>query len=116
MDTRERTVSNDAAIANVGAEMGRRRVTQKRLAQMLGMSQAAVSDRQRGHTPWSLAELDQVADLFGVTVADLLTDTNVSPFPGRVNDPDGTVTRRDTAGRPVTGKYGDIVTDYLLAA
>ena len=98
MDTRERTVSNDAAIANVGAEMGRRRVTQKRLAQMLGMSQAAVSDRQRGHTPWSLAELDQVADLFEVTVADLLRSSNVRPFPGRVASND--------AERPITLQYG----------
>ena len=103
MDTRERSISNDAAIANIGAEMGRRRITQKRLAQLLGMSQAAISDRQRGHTPWSLAELDRVAGLFGLPASDLVA-SNVRPFPSGLagNDAADNITRGYDIGCVIT--------------
>lgn len=60
---------------NVAAEMKRHRMSQQRLADHLHLSQAAVSARLRGVVDWRLAELQTVADLFGVTVADLIAST-----------------------------------------
>jgi transcriptional regulator with XRE-family HTH domain len=76
--------SNNNAIANIGALLGRRRMSQKTLARALDMSQAAISDRQRGVTPWSLQELDHVAELFAVPAATLLLPepSGAVPFQG----------------------------------
>lgn len=68
-------------IANIGAEIGRRRITQKKLGEMVGMSPAAISERQRGQTKWSIDELGAVADALGVPLAALVTDPRaVVPF------------------------------------
>lgn len=46
--------------------------TQMSLGPVLFLSQTAVSDRFRGRTPWTLADLERLAVHFGVDVADLL--------------------------------------------
>lgn len=58
--------------ANVRAEMARKQVRQVRLAERLGISQAAVSRRLNGTKDFTVGELHTVADLLGVPVADLL--------------------------------------------
>ena len=56
----------------VRAEAARRGWTQTELAHRMGMSKMAVSDRYRERTPWTVDELEKLADLFGVEVGELL--------------------------------------------
>lgn len=100
--------------STVRAELARAGVSQSTAAAWIGVTQPAMSARLHARVPITVDELHAIAEGLGLPVETLLA-SNVSPFPGRVNDPDGTVTQRGTAGRPVTGKYGDILTDYLLA-
>ncbi len=60
--------------ANVRAEMARRRITQREVADALGLAQTAVSKRLLGIVPWDVNELSAVADLIGVPVASLITE------------------------------------------
>lgn len=57
---------------NVRAEMARRRVPQIEVAQLLGLSQTAVSRRLNGGTDFSVRELIAVAGLLGVPASTLL--------------------------------------------
>lgn len=58
--------------ANIRAEIARQRVSQRMLAEGLGMSPAALSNRLTGMTPIDVNELDAIADLLGVTPGSLL--------------------------------------------
>ena len=58
--------------ANVRAEMARRQLSQTALAAHLGLSQAAVSRRLSGHTPFDVNELASVAAWLGVPASTLL--------------------------------------------
>lgn len=58
--------------ANVRAECARRGWTQQDLAGKLKMGRITVSDRHREKTPWTVDELEKLADLFGVEVGELL--------------------------------------------
>ena len=62
---------NAAIAGEVRAAAARERVSGTRLALGLGLTKMAVSRRMHGHTPWGAAELAAVADLLGVTVAEL---------------------------------------------
>lgn len=57
--------------ANVRGEMARRGVSQSRLAESIGLSQAAVSKRLRGETPFDINELTAVAAALDVPLARL---------------------------------------------
>lgn len=57
---------------NIRAEMARKRLTQGDLAEHLNCSQAAVSRRLSGHTPFDVNELQTIADLLGVAPAYLI--------------------------------------------
>ena len=59
--------------ANVRAELARRGQGQRELAHALGLSRAAVSNRLNGKTPWTVDELEIVAQGLGVEPASLLT-------------------------------------------
>ena len=52
--------------------MGRYGVTQVQLAPVLGLTQSALSKRLRCAPAFDMDELDIIADLFGVTVSQLL--------------------------------------------
>lgn len=67
------TLSERVAAA-VRAEVARRKISQGRIASVLDTSQATVSRRLAGTTPFDLDELEQVAGLLGLSVADLLKD------------------------------------------
>lgn len=69
--TRDVTLSEVVA-ANVRAECARRGWHQGIVAEHMGMVRNAVSDRARGRTPWTLDEVERLAVLFGLEVADLL--------------------------------------------
>ena len=58
--------------ANIRAEMARRNLPQSALAERLSISQAGVSNRLRGQTPFDVNELHAVADFLGVPRATLL--------------------------------------------
>lgn len=60
--------------ANVRAEMARKRITQIKLAESVGWSQGAVSRRLSGRVPFNIEELARVAEILGVTVADLVAE------------------------------------------
>lgn len=49
-----------------------RRLSQRRVAPAIGLSQQALSDRLIGRTPFTLADLDRLAEYLGVTVVELL--------------------------------------------
>lgn len=58
----------------VRAEMGRQRLNQRQIAEALGITQGAVWKKLDGRTPFRLAELETLADLFQVPVVQLLGD------------------------------------------
>lgn len=59
---------------NIRAEMARRRVSQRHMAEQLGISQAAFSYRMSGKTPLDINELDTIAKTLGVPVESLVKD------------------------------------------
>lgn len=67
-----RTSSREEIAANVRAFMSRRNVEQQDLAQVLGKSNAAVSDRVNGKTHFRIDELQRVAARLDVTLDQLL--------------------------------------------
>jgi predicted XRE-type DNA-binding protein len=66
--------TRQTVVSNVSAEMGRRRVTQKRMAQWLGISQAAASDRLNGKTAFTLDELDVLCERLEVPISVLIQE------------------------------------------
>lgn len=59
--------------AEVRAEIARqRRPTQRELGELLGLSQAQVSERVRGDVEWRISELALVADVLGVPITQFL--------------------------------------------
>ena len=52
--------------------MARKRYTQSDIADALGLTQTAISNRLSGKTPWDINELSVTADLLGVPLTRLL--------------------------------------------
>ena len=67
--------TRDVVAANVRAEASRLGYNQVRLGKTLGISQGAITKRWRGERPWQLEELDSLATVLGISVADLVTPT-----------------------------------------
>ena len=72
--TAERTTA-DIVAGNIRAEAARLGLTQVELGRRLGMSQNQITTRWKGVHRWQLDELDSVASVLGVSVQDLVTDT-----------------------------------------
>ncbi len=66
------TTPTAATGANVRAEMARCGVTQTTLARKIGLSQAAVSSRIKGRTPFDINELALIAKVLDVPLDTLL--------------------------------------------
>lgn len=66
--------TTETILSTVKAEMARRNIKQGAIAECLGVSVAAVSDRLRGHTPLRVDELVRIAELLGVDVSVLVAD------------------------------------------
>ncbi|MFF2620689.1 helix-turn-helix domain-containing protein [Oerskovia jenensis] len=62
------------AAGAVRLESARRDITQEDLAELLGRSRSAVSQRFTGKVAWSLDDLGTIAATFGYPVAHLLDD------------------------------------------
>ncbi len=66
------TSLHENVAAEVRAEMGRNRLSQRQIAAHLGLSQGAIHQRLVGRTQFRLTELDKLARLFDVPVVRLL--------------------------------------------
>lgn len=66
------TNSARAASAAVREALRSRGLRQVQVAPLLGLSQVALSDRLRGRTPFTLQDLDRIAEHLGIPVAELL--------------------------------------------
>lgn len=65
-------MTNPGLNANIRAELARKAMTQKDLADVLKLSQASVSERLVGKVPWRVDELTRLAEVLGVPVVVLL--------------------------------------------
>jgi len=83
--------------ANVRAEMARLGVTQTQLAEALHITQQSVSAKRSGKTPFTVNELDIIAPMLQMTVAELITGTR-NPRSGGPGGGFGTAS--DPAARP----------------
>lgn len=59
--------------SNVRAELARRGLTQRELADKLGLTQTAISSRLRGIVAFDVDELAVVAETLGVRIESLMT-------------------------------------------
>lgn len=101
---------SDLVSENVRALMARTRTKQQALAVALGMTQGAVSKKVNGDRPFTLDELELVADYFGVPVQSLFDPPRVLPFPRGLTD-----TGTDTP-TPDTGRYATLASVTTLRA
>jgi transcriptional regulator with XRE-family HTH domain len=68
-------MQNDLATeiaALVRAEISKQMRPQRELVELLGISQAQVSERVRGDVEWRISELAKVADLLGVPLTNFV--------------------------------------------
>lgn len=72
---------NDVVGENIRIEAARRGYSQSALAREIEMSQPAINQRWRGAARWQLDELEAIAQLFGVSVAYLVSDNAPMPTP-----------------------------------
>lgn len=70
------TTATGRVAATVRAELARRRISQTAVSERLEMSQASVSRRLTGDTPWDINELAAIADLIGVPLALLVAEAD----------------------------------------
>ena len=70
----ETVLANRRVSSEVKSWLGRRDLTQKDLAKVLGLSQGSLSFRMRGKTPWSIAELMKTAAWLEISLSQLLGD------------------------------------------
>lgn len=66
------TAVTATVIENIRAQMARKRLSQKDIADHLGVTQPAVSARLSGKTPIDVEELSKIADLLDLSAAELL--------------------------------------------
>ena len=64
--------------ANVRAELARRRIRQSDVAQRLGVSRQNVAQRLNGSVDFRVGELIAIADMLGITIAELLDGVKAS--------------------------------------
>lgn len=86
---------------NVRALMSDRGVTQQQLGAAMQLSQAAISYRLTGRTPWDVVEVDQLAGIFGVEPASLLLPPPVLP-------------RLDSNQQPADSRFAQVATEALV--
>lgn len=93
------TTMTDGLTDDLGREVGerihavmwRQKVSQIRMAPVLGLTQPTLSKKIRGDLPWWLAEVFTAAQFLGVTVDELLP-----PLPGAPDDDQPSGARGET--------------------
>lgn len=74
-DTHGHVTDIEPLLDNIRAQMARRRVTQREIADRIGISQPAFSARMAGKTPLDVSELFIIADLLDVDPSQLLKES-----------------------------------------
>lgn len=72
---------NSRVASEVRALKGRYAMTQHQVAEILGISQSQVAKRLNGKIPFTLDDIQRLADFFGIDPAELLGGTRVGPRP-----------------------------------
>lgn len=67
-----RTAYNEALGLTVSQLLFERRMTRKSLGEHFGVGQCVVSRKLRGHVSWTAEELSVMAELFGLSIDDLM--------------------------------------------
>lgn len=67
------TAIRERISAEVRAHLARRRLHQSDLVAILGVNQGQISKRLRGHIPWTVDEVEALAEFFDVDVRDLVS-------------------------------------------
>ena len=70
---------HEALRANIGAELGRRDISQAQAAAQLGLAQSSFSSRLQGRTEFKLSELVALSSFLGVPLAGLVGDIDTKP-------------------------------------
>lgn len=71
-DTGVRTRLRELAAEEIRVHLARRRMSASELARRTGMKQSTLARRMTGATAFDLDDLERIADVLGVQVADLL--------------------------------------------
>ncbi|SCL43221.1 Cro/C1-type HTH DNA-binding domain-containing protein [Micromonospora pallida] len=79
METATRAHLRHLVAEEIGAHLGRRRMSGAKLARAIERSEMYVSRRLRGETAFDLDDLERIAEVLGVTVTDLLPADKVRP-------------------------------------
>ncbi|WP_422751377.1 helix-turn-helix domain-containing protein [Micromonospora sp. WMMD1219] len=79
IDAARTATLSEAVAEEIRVLLTRRRMSGRKLAQMLGVSPSWVSYRLTGQQPIDLNDLQRIADVLGVTVIDLLPAAMVRP-------------------------------------
>ncbi len=66
------TTATQRVADTIRAELARRRISQTVVAERLGLSQATVSRRLLGEYPFTVDEVDTIAEMLGLTASDLV--------------------------------------------
>lgn len=64
------------AAANVRAELARRRMSAQTLATGVDMNRQTLGRRLSGYSPFTIDELDWIADFFGVSIVALIAESS----------------------------------------
>lgn len=73
-----KSLLNTHVVNEVRVEMARQRLTQRELAERLGLSQAQISERMCGTVPLRLPELEAIAGVLGVSPAKFLPEPAIA--------------------------------------
>lgn len=106
MDT---TTLRETVAGEVRARMARKRVRQVDLAEVLGMSQPSLSQRLTGRYPFTVDELDRLAQFFDVEPADLIRGTPW--FPGPDETAEAAIARHPTGAASVLVEAERLISD-----
>lgn len=71
----------ESTAALVREELAHRGIRQRQAAPAIGLSQQALSDRLTGRTPFTLPDLERLAELLGIDVLELLQPRQVGAEP-----------------------------------
>lgn len=66
------TPTSERIASNVRAEMARRRITQTEIAKKAGIPQSGLSRRLVGSTPFTVNEIERIAEVLDIQVNELI--------------------------------------------
>lgn len=69
---------HSVTLANIRAEMARRRIRQADIAEALGLTGGAISQKLTGTRPLTITELEAIAEKLGVPMTVLVADDHPS--------------------------------------